>query len=77
MTTRKRPYTAKLKKYNAQWRKNNPGYARTWYLDHKEEVNERAKAWRLANPEKVRAYNVKHAHLRKLKRQAEKKNAHG
>ena len=52
------------KKYNKQWRKNNPEYQKQWHKEHKEKVNERHRQHYQDNKEEIneihKQYNNKH-----------------
>ena len=37
-----------------------PGYTKEYYAKNRDKIRERNKAWRAANPEKMRAYKLKH-----------------
>lgn len=52
------------KKYNKQWRKNNPEYQKQWHKEHKEKVNERHRQHYQDNKEEInerhKQYNKEH-----------------
>lgn len=55
-----------MRKYMSEWRKNNPDAWHDYYVKNKDRIRGRIKKWQNEHPEKIKEYNKKQYHKKKI-----------